>query len=632
MTNGRSGQLTRRLRGLVADRDDGAGSDGELLERYIRDRDGAAFTALVRRHGPMVWGVCRRLLGDHHDAEDAFQATFLVLVGRAEAVSPRDRVANWLYGVAYRAALSARTRAVRRHRHERAASVRPETFTPETAVWSDLRPVLDRELSRLPAKYREAILLCDVGDHTYPEAARRLGCSEGTLAARLHRARALLASRLCRRGVTLPAVGLTAALSAGAAAGAPPPRLVARTVDLAELMAAGAPAGAVPAGVAALANGGLRAMSISQWKIALAGAVFLAAVLVGVEAAEPAPPIPAGDGTPNVVRTARRAAPVPKRVITPISATNAAEVRSITEHDKRAYKITRGPGKNELTILDWDNGVEVVDDVTFRAIRTYAKDKKPIDFAMSPGGKFQTWTERGKKTYTVFEAATGKSFDIEIGDFPGSAVFSPDGKFVAIGNTVWDLTVPRGAGSSEMRLYDVTGKLIRTFEKTGPGGLTPVFSPDGKTLAVGNRNHETILFEVATGKLLHTLEKKMTQEIAFSPDGKTLAAGYVEGEVGLWDVATGKKLRSAATGGAEVYSVDWSPKGDVLVTAGREGKIVLWEPQQLTKLKELDAPIWVIQVRFTADGTRLLSSSSSDLMAKGDRKVTVWGLASGADK
>jgi WD40 repeat protein len=193
---------------------------------------------------------------------------------------------------------------------------------------------------------------------------------------------------------------------------------------------------------------------------------------------------------------------------------------------------------------------------------------------------------------------------------------------------VWDQVV-QGASFSEMHLYDVTGKLIRTLERTGPGGLTPVFSPDGKTLAVGNRNHETLLFEVATGKWLHTLDKKMTQEIAFSPDGKTLAAGYVDGTIGLWVVATGKKLRSEATGGQEVYSVDWSPKGDVLVTAGREGKIVLWEPQRLTKLKELDAPIWVICVRFTGDGTRLLSSSSSDLGGNADRKVVVWGVPDG---
>jgi WD40 repeat protein len=318
------------------------------------------------------------------------------------------------------------------------------------------------------------------------------------------------------------------------------------------------------------------------------------------------------------------AAPAPERIITPISAKNAADIQSITELNKRAHRITRGPGKNELTFLDWGNGVEVVDN-NFRTVRTLTKDKLPIDFATTPEGKFQAWTERGTKTYTVLETATSKSFDIEFNGDPGAAAFSPDGKLIAIGDTLWDRRVP-GASYSEMKLFDIAGKLVRTLEKSGPGGLTPVFSPDGKTLAVGNRNHETFVFEVASGKLLHTLDKKMTQEIAFSPDGETLAAGYVDGTVGLWDVATGKMLQSDATGGKEVYSVDWSPKGDVLVTAGREGKIVLWETQRLTKLKELDAPIWVISVKFTADGTRLLSSSSSDLGGKDDRKVAVWGV------
>src|SRR5690606_27107747 len=111
--------------------------------------------------------------------------------------------------------------------------------------------------------------------------------------------------------------------------------------------------------------------------------------------------------------------------------------------------------------------------------------------------------------------------------------------------------------------------------------LWPVFSPDGKTLAVGNRNHETRLFETATGKLLFILPKKMSQQLAFSPDGKTLAVGYVNGGVALWSVATGNLLRESGAAVEEVYTVAWSPKGDVLATAGLSGKIVLWEPTKL---------------------------------------------------
>jgi RNA polymerase sigma factor (sigma-70 family) len=276
MPNGRTGRLTRRLRELVTQRDGSAPSDGELLDRYVRGRDDAAFAALVFRHGPMVWGVCRRVLRDHHDAEDAFQATFLILAGRAEAVSPRDRVTNWLYGVAYRTALKARARAARRRSRARPAAVLPEPAAPEPDDWSDLWPVLDRELSRLPDRYREAILLCDLGGQTQVEAARRLGCPEGTLAARLSRGRALLAAGLTRRGVTLSAGGLGVVLSQVATA-AVPAVLVSRTVEVAALVANGTTAGAVPAGVARLANGGITTMLGMKLK-----AVAVAVSVVGL--------------------------------------------------------------------------------------------------------------------------------------------------------------------------------------------------------------------------------------------------------------------------------------------------------------------------------------------------------------
>jgi WD40 repeat protein len=118
----------------------------------------------------------------------------------------------------------------------------------------------------------------------------------------------------------------------------------------------------------------------------------------------------------------------------------------------------------------------------------------------------------------------------------------------------------------------------------------------------------------------------MTQEIAFSPDGKVLACGYVDGNLGLWEVATGKQLHMVESGCKEVYSVDWSPKGDVLATSGHMGKIVLWEPTKLTRLVELESPQWVIQVKFTADGGRLLSAGAGDNTARDQRKVVVWSV------
>jgi WD40 repeat protein len=318
------------------------------------------------------------------------------------------------------------------------------------------------------------------------------------------------------------------------------------------------------------------------------------------------------------------AAPVPKDNRPVISPKNVNQLRPVREVPHSVYRITNGPRRGEIYILDHLNNVELADDVTVRTKETFAAADKPSDFAASPDGKLRAWLPQGSAAYTVENTTTGKTFQIEIGDHPGFASFSPDSKLIAIGHTVWNPNAP-GASYSEMRVYDVSGKLIRSLDKSGPGGLTPVFSPDGKTLAVGNRNDKTQLFEVATGKLLHTLDKSMTQGIAFSPNSKTLAAAYVEGPVRLWEVATGKLLHEAPSGSKETYSVDWNPKGDVLVTSGREGQIVLWDPENLTKLVKLDAPDWVIQARFTADGTRLLTAGGSDY-GRINKKIVVWAL------
>src|SRR5438105_3947792 len=144
----------------------GAQTDGQLLARFVTTRDEASFAALVRRHGPMVLGVCRRVLHNAHDAEDAFQATFLVLVRKAASVKPRWLVGNWLYGVAYRTALESKRASARRSRRERQVREMPKSEGADQNAWSDLQPILDQELSRLSDKYRVILLLCDIEGKT----------------------------------------------------------------------------------------------------------------------------------------------------------------------------------------------------------------------------------------------------------------------------------------------------------------------------------------------------------------------------------------------------------------------------------------------------------------------------------
>ena len=190
--------VLQHLQGMLL-REPAGLTDGQLLESFLARREEAAFAALVRRHGPMVFGVCRRLLGNGHDAEDAFQATFLILARKATSVVKRDAVGSWLYAVAQRTAREARAVLARRRARERQMDEMPH---PEVgpAEPEDWRPILDREVARLPQKYREAVVLCDLQELSYASAAAALGCAIGTVRSRLHRGRALLAKRL--RGVS----------------------------------------------------------------------------------------------------------------------------------------------------------------------------------------------------------------------------------------------------------------------------------------------------------------------------------------------------------------------------------------------------------------------------------------------
>src|SRR5262249_14657395 len=203
MVTGQMSGVIQHLRRAVLLREGAGLTDGQVLTDYLSRRDAAALAALVRRHGPMVWGVCRRVLGNYHDAEDAFQATFLVLVRKAASVAPREKVANWLYGVAHQTALKPRATAARRKGRERQVTVMPEPAVTEQDLWRDLRPLLDEELSRLPDKYRCVLVLCDLEGKTRKEAARQLNVPEGSVAGWLARARVMLAKRLAQRGIAL---------------------------------------------------------------------------------------------------------------------------------------------------------------------------------------------------------------------------------------------------------------------------------------------------------------------------------------------------------------------------------------------------------------------------------------------
>jgi RNA polymerase sigma factor (sigma-70 family) len=292
------------LRGLLGQAE--GPSDADLLARFADRRDGDAFAELVRRHGPMVLGVCRRVLGNPHDAEDAFQATFLVLARKAAAVRRScPTPAGWLHGVANRTALKSRNAAVVRRAKERtAAGMRELVWNPVDPA-PDLRGVLDAELAGLPDRYRLAVVLCDLEGLSRAEAAGRLGWPEGTLSGRLARARSLLARRLSKYGLAAAGVALTGVSARSGLAAVSQP-LIESTSQAAVLVAAGhTAAGVVPVAALELSRGVLSAMFASKLKVAVAGVMVVTTVAwTGAAGSWPAasagpqdPPAKAGKAT-----------------------------------------------------------------------------------------------------------------------------------------------------------------------------------------------------------------------------------------------------------------------------------------------------------------------------------------------
>lgn len=266
------------IRRIAAACEPGDAPDRDLLARFAQGRDEEAFAALMRRHGPMVLSVCARVLSQAQDAEDAFQATFLVLARKAGSLERPALLANWLYGVAYRISLKARTEAAHCRAKETTVSDVAAMEPASECAWTDVRCVLDDEIARLPEKYRVPFVLCHLEGKTNDEAAALLGRPKGTILSRLAVARERLRCRLTRRGVTLSAAALATILSGASAEAVAPVRQIA-TRKAAMMVAAGqSVAGVVSARVASLMEGALRAMWFTKLKTTTAVLFVLGAL------------------------------------------------------------------------------------------------------------------------------------------------------------------------------------------------------------------------------------------------------------------------------------------------------------------------------------------------------------------
>jgi RNA polymerase sigma factor (sigma-70 family) len=306
------GTVVRHIRSLTIDATTGEHTDAVLLGAFLRHNDHAAFEVLVRRHGPMILRVCRRALGDVHDAEDALQATFLVLARQAASIRKKTSLASWLHGVACRIALRARRSAFRRQKHEAYAMPSQPCDPALSAAWRELATLLDDEIQRLPEAVRTPFVACCLENHSGPDAARLLGMSQSAVAMRVSRARQRLRERLQQRGVSLTAVLAASALGVRDTLATLPERLVASATQAAAWSISGkAIIGTyLSINVAWLAEGVVNAMFLNKLKLGasvalITGLAIAGLLFVGLQAlpqpAQAAPqPLEDRDGTVHV--------------------------------------------------------------------------------------------------------------------------------------------------------------------------------------------------------------------------------------------------------------------------------------------------------------------------------------------
>jgi RNA polymerase sigma factor (sigma-70 family) len=594
MATGPTTSVLPGLRRTALLRDGGGLTDGQLLEAFAVRRDEAAFEALVRRHGAMVLGVCRRVLRNGHDAEDAFQATFLVLARKAASVRQRELVGNWLYGAAYRAALEAR--AATRRAKETSVRDLPEPRAADAEDgWRELRPLLDKELNRLPDKYRVPVVLCELEGRTRKEVARQLGIPEGTLSSRLAAARKMLARRLGRHGRGLSVAAVTAALAQGGASACVPAPLVESAVRQA---AAG---GDISARVASLTEGVLKAMLLTKLKIV--GVLLLVAALAGAAGvfANPGP-------------AAR------PRVLPGASARQGEKPQAGPAWKPRlAVKVAAGTQifaaavapDGKVVAYATNQGIKLLDAVTGNEIALVDTDCT-LAAAISPDGK--KLATGHINAIKLWDAATGNNI-ATLAEGTGNVAkvaFSPDGKMLA------------AAEGGAVRLWDTaTNKELRRLGPDKPKGYAVfglAFSPDGKTLASADGQARTVkLWDIETGKKRKTLtgHTKNVMGVAFAPDGKTLVSSGGEGRVKLWDVDTGKERAELTWRTAGGHSLAFAPDGKVLATAGGgSNNVMLWDAKTGKDLGTLDHAAYVWSVAFSRDGRTLVTA--------GDDAVIVW--------
>jgi RNA polymerase sigma factor (sigma-70 family) len=657
MTNPSLGCVLHHLRQAAAPSAEQQ-SDSELLHAFVSRRDEASFAALVRRHAALVLRVCRHVLGHEQDAEDAFQATFLVLARKAASIHKQASLASFLHGVANRLSLRAKRDAARRRLHESHAPVHSAGDNAADLAWREVQALVEEEIAWLPERYRTPFILCHLQGLGRAEAARVLGVKEGTVWSRLTQARRRLQTRLARRGVVLSAALAALALS-DESCRASAHRLAAAAARL----ASGA---STSARVAALAQASWQPLAASKLKLALtsltilltmAGGGAIRLALTPDREQSAATPAKASDA-PKVeeARTDRRGDPLPPGAIARLGTirfrhgyhvvsvafspdgktiTAGGAGRAVTLWDAatgkekgqllNSLREVRGvafspDGKMLAAIGPGDAVIYLVDTSTGAELRRLQEQSGIHCIAFAPNGKHLATGSVGG-VVRLWDPATGAERLHRSGDCGRihAVAFSPDSKLLAYAGEDGTIRLWNGSFADEPRPLEGHVKDVSSL----------CFSPDGQHLASAGLDGTIRLWTVTTGKQLRTLGDKREAAIAvtFSRDGELLASSHRDGTLALWDPRTGRKLRGWPAHASPAATVAFSPDGKMLASGGAwESDVRLWNVADGKELHAADGPHGPVELlRWSADGQTLLSAGR-------ERRVVWWDLKTGAPR
>jgi RNA polymerase sigma factor (sigma-70 family) len=574
-----------------------AQSDAELVEHFVQRRDEAAFEALLKRHGPMIMRLCRRLLRSEQDAEDVFQATFLMLARKAAAVRRTGSIGPWLYGVAYRIALKCRSARRRLERSRELPDLVCGADVLERLSVLEAERLLLEELAGLPSRYRDPLVLCYLQGKTRDEAASALGCALGTLKDRLHRGKELLHRRLKRRGVSLSAAMLAGLFSESSASIALSAELVTTTIQVAVM-----PGLRVPGPIAMLASAGAGA-----GRMKLAVGMMAATMLCGFAA-----------GIANLVAAAQTGKEIAKEIV---AADPSPSAEPVEQKSKRLDSL----------------GDPLPDGAVMRlGTRRHRVQTWPLNWQSMPDGKSYLSVQRLGVSSEARRSDSHSGLVVEKWPVPNQldvVGFSPNGRFLLLTNHFIFRTGLLLQGQDEPRqewrftLYDLSrrkevwsARQMLAHKDWADVGVCR-FAPSGKWIATaGQRGSGTLrLWDAENGKQLwqHPGEGQSLSLLGFADGEKLLAVrGNNDGHVYLFDRATGKQVRSFATAPTREYPGGGllSPDGSHIVIGGWNPRPRLWDLAGKEQAPLEGHTEWARQLAFSPDGKKLYTGGNDSFV------------------